>query len=155
SGGRVYLGGWLDGGETIGLEGSGLLLENGTIHFSAGSNAAGSPLLARPVIDASRPGETVAFVSAPTAFAGSVAAALRSRLWGAEANGVGRLVQRPGLELDLIGGFRYLGLEEKLAVSQTRTTLLPEGFTGFFGDVISGEGVGVTIRDHFGTHNEF
>jgi hypothetical protein len=55
---------------------------------------------------------------APPAASGDAA----TELWGAEANLVGCLVNRPRFGLDLLGGFRYLSLDEDLAVSHGNGT---------------------------------
>jgi hypothetical protein len=50
SGFRVTLGGWLDSAQTLGVEGSFFMLERQATGFTASSP--GSPILARPFVDA-------------------------------------------------------------------------------------------------------
>ena len=48
------------------------------------------------------------------AFAGTAVLSVRSRLWGAEVNGLYNVARGDGLQLDLLGGFRHVRLQESL-----------------------------------------
>ena len=84
SGFRVTAGGMNCAG-TFGAEGSFFYLSPHTAHvgdFSSG----GSPVLARPVIDANTNTETALFVASPGAFSGTFDVASTTKLYGFDAN---------------------------------------------------------------------
>src|SRR5262245_60124027 len=73
--------------ESVGLEFSGFFLEKHSKDlFPIFSDATGSPVISRPIIDVTTGQETNFRVSAPGAFSGNLGASLSSRMWGAEAN---------------------------------------------------------------------
>ena len=153
SGGRLTAGLWLGEERAFGVEGGGFLLEKRSEIFTAASDAAGSTILARPFTSAITGDETKLQVAFPGAFAGGVAAASSSRLWGAEGNLVACLDSSSHGSLDLLAGFRYLDLDGDLRI-QSATTVLPGGVIGFNGEPVLAPN-GVAIADHFGAHNHF
>ena len=70
-----------------------------------------------------------------------MAVSSQMRLWGAEANGVLNAWRRNGLSIDLLAGFRYADLTERLTI-QTNST----DFVNQINDVTS---------DAFSTRNQF
>jgi hypothetical protein len=90
------------------------------VRFSANSNAAGSPVIARPFFDAVSGTQRSFLDSFPGIATGSSGAELRNEMYGGEVN----LRYRCGdpdscFHIDLLGGFRYLRLEERLTVADT------------------------------------
>src|SRR5947207_1245472 len=82
----------------------------------------GPPVLARPIINALTGAESVFFVSFPGQFAGSVRMNASSESYGVELNAVlqpGDYKEFP----DVLVGFRYLNLNEQIALGQTSTLL--------------------------------
>ena len=143
SGGRFTLGGWLNDQRTLGLEGSYLFLANqSTTRTFGSSGAVGSPFLALPFFDATTGSESSTRVSAPGQFAGLAKLNVSSDLQGGELNGVRNLVRSEDWTIDLLGGFRYLGLREGL----TYTTSSP---------AIVGPPDVFVSQDHFTTSNDF
>jgi putative beta barrel porin BBP7 len=113
-GGRVAAG-FVNAADNLGIEAGGFWLERGT---------------AAP-IPASTPG----------ALAGTLTATSSSQLWGTETNVVGNAYGCDGLAIDLLGGLRYVGLDEALSILQT-------------GNSLSGAG-SFAATDSFRTRNQF
>ncbi len=142
SGMRFTLGGWIDHDRTIGLEGSGFLLERRVGSFAANSDANGNPPLYFPRFNPGAGIEDALPIADPLrGFAGNVTVASTLRLWGAELNGAFNLYRRPGVEFTLLAGFKYADLRETLQIQNTTTDLV-------FGNV-------TTLNDFFGTRNQF
>jgi hypothetical protein len=140
SGIRGTIGYWLNEDHTLGFELGGFILANRTNNFSASSF--GSPLLARPFIDASTGAETVELVAAPGVLGGTISVANSSKFGGYEANLRSNLWCCCNGYIDALVGYRYLGLKESLDINENLTVLLPGGG-------------GFLIHDHFGTQNNF
>jgi hypothetical protein len=161
SGTRITVGGWLDGGyrspcdRPIGLEATYLLLGRQASHFSFNSDATGSPLLARPVVDTTVGQETALLVSAPgpSGAAGSFNVNTDTELWGAEANAFVPLIGTPHLMVGGLLGVRFLNLEEGLDMAQ-QTNVLGNGVAFFNGLPVRAPG-GVIVTDDFQTRNNF
>lgn len=128
-GSRLSWGFWFNPAQTCGLEVSGFLLERRAVLLNAESDAGGSPVLARPFIDATTGEERAAFVTFPNRFVGGLGVSLTDHLWGVETNllatvaggGVPRHARRfPWGEwrLGALAGFRYLDLREDLNIQQ-------------------------------------
>jgi hypothetical protein len=139
-GGRVAAG-FVNATGELGIEAGGFWLERGTTHFAVGSGPDGSPALGRPIVDALLGQPQLYPVSAPGALAGALSASSSSQLWGAETNVVGSGFGGDCFAIDLLGGVRYVGLDESLTVVQT-------------GNSLAGAG-SFTIGDSFRTRNEF
>ena len=144
SGMRFTLGGWIDNCNSIGVEGSGFLLENRVSRFVTTSNGAGNPPLYVPITNTNPAvgGPDSVFVADPLQqFGGNVAVSSTLQLWGAELNGIVNVWRGCGLELSLLGGFRYMDLRESLTISTFNQDLL-------FGTIN-------TTSDYFSTRNQF
>jgi hypothetical protein len=125
-GGRVAAG-IVNAAADLAIEGGFLWLERGSTHFTAGSGPDGSPALGRPVFDALLQQPRLVPVSVPGVLVGSLTATSSSQLWGAETNVVGSAFGGDCLAIDLLGGLRYVGLDEGLSVTQTGTSLAGAG----------------------------
>ncbi|MBY0527076.1 MAG: BBP7 family outer membrane beta-barrel protein [Gemmataceae bacterium] len=148
SGGRINLGGWLDPGGILGVEGTGFLLEQRSKTFTAPSGSDGNPLLAIPFTSPGN-GASSVFVTFPDSFmgppaaTGGVAARLTSRLWGAEGNALLGLYRTDCWSVDAIAGFRYLDLSEKLDLYALESA----------NDGVAN--IAASTADHFGCRNQF
>ena len=112
SGFRLTIGSWLS--NNVGWEASGFFLPEQSFGFSGGSANSGSPSLYYPFYrpDAQREG-SIAIYDALRAQLGNVDIVSRSELWGAETNLLFDIGPDHGRwSLVLLGGFRYLGLQE-------------------------------------------
>ena len=144
SGGRFRAGYWFTPDQTIGMDGSFFFLGGQNVGFGAASD--GLPILTRPFLNVNTNKEDAFLVASPGSEAGSVTAAMSSFLWGAEANLRGMLFRGPSYQVSLLGGFRFLDLNESLCIRQM-DTLIPQSFS----DPI----VGTMSVDHFHTSNQF
>jgi hypothetical protein len=148
SGMRVTLGAWLDSGATIGIEGSGFVLERRSSNFFATSNNAGSPLLAFPFFNQTPTfvGEDALRISDPRAIigqlGGSVLVSSSLQLWGTEVNSAFCLWRTRNLEFTMLAGFKYAQLQESLHI------------TNATGDLLTDPTVTI-LNDSFDTRNQF
>jgi hypothetical protein len=118
AGGRITVGGWCDCARIWGWEASGFLLERRSDAFRLASSAAGTPPLYVPFFNVGTGKEGSFAVADPGLHtSGSVRVFSATRLWGAEANALRHLMSGQCFDLDLLGGFRYLDLQESLVVS--------------------------------------
>lgn len=124
---RIHAGVWFGQDHAIGLEGSYFFLAKGSETFSTASR--GLPILGIPFLDANGNEDSIPLTLGATAgTSAAIEAELQSRLWGAEANI--RMNCKRGMcsYLDLIVGFRCLGLDDNFryttvqeSVGATRT----------------------------------
>jgi hypothetical protein len=172
TGGLFALGLWFDDNATVGCEITGLLVETHTIHFEINSDLAGNPVIARPFFNVLTGVEDAQVITAPNAFFGGVDVVQDalfggidvfsdSRFWGGEANLLANLGRDGRGSVELIGGFRYFGLDESLRISQSTTAVyaalpdpLPAQFPGFLGGPVPPINI-LSIEDRVDTRNEF
>lgn len=151
-------GGWINCGNTFGVDGSFFYLSQRGTSFNASSDDMGNPLLGRPVIDARTGSETVLFVSAPNAFNGSLNIASATNLYGFDGN-ILLPIQRSCCENEIstyftaLGGFRYLNLRDSLTLNQS-SAVLGNGVAFFDGQPLTA-GSDIAITDSFRTLNQF
>ncbi|MBL8799824.1 MAG: BBP7 family outer membrane beta-barrel protein [Planctomycetia bacterium] len=172
TGGLFTVGCWFDANATVGLEISGLLVETHTIHSGLDSDLAGNPVIARPFFNVLTGAEDAQILTAPNAFFGTndgfsdslfggIDVFSDSRFWGGEANLLADLGRGERGRLELIGGFRYFGLDESLRISQSTTVIsavlpnpVPAQFPGFLGDPVPPINI-QSVLDRVDTRNEF
>ena len=165
-GGRFTIGYWLDSCQTRGIEASYFFLGGPSDNFSASSsNLPGSLLLARPFFNVITGLQDSQLVSFPDIINGSIGISSNSQLQGAEFNLVcnrcccrndccqtdccqTNCCYQSGHRVDFIAGFRYLGLNEDLHITEN-LTFLPTAPLPF----VPGETI--TVVDGFGTRNNF
>ncbi len=143
TGARATFGIQFPGYECLSLEGSGFCTEYVTRHFAASSLGGFAPVVSIPLR------ATVAFNGNPigeTALnAGNspneVVVESYSRIWGADARSVIRLVNHEKVRINAGLGARYVQLTEGLALQDS-----------FYDDASTGL---VVVRDQFGTDNQF
>ncbi|MBY0527690.1 MAG: BBP7 family outer membrane beta-barrel protein [Gemmataceae bacterium] len=121
SGARFTGGVWFDNCYTIGFEGSYFFLAEQTIKYDAVSSS--SPALARPFVDALTGTSAAAIVASPGVASGFVSVRAPTEFQGAEANLIWNAHRSRSFSFDLIAGFRYLALQEELAVGTSSTAL--------------------------------
>jgi hypothetical protein len=158
SGFRVSGGFWCGDDRRTGFELSGFLTERKANAFYAASDASGVPTLARPFL---RSGDLAPFtlvISQLGAASGNVLVFSRSQTYGAEGNGVINLFRSCSdsgcrVNVNLLGGFRYLELNEALQISSA-STLLGGGGPLFAGVQVNAPGT-IGVRDSFEATNRF
>jgi hypothetical protein len=142
-GGSADIGSWLDSRQRIGLEISGLLLEDKTTGFSSFSNGA-RPL--RVPFENVPPGAGFpigpsSFVLADPSFAtGGQSITSSLHLWQIEGDALYHVTNSNRFDFSLLGGFRYLNLKENL-------TIVSEEAVSSFGNY--------RATDIFATSNQF
>jgi hypothetical protein len=159
SGGKLWLGFWLDNEATLGIDGSGFCLESHTIHEKSYSNRTnGAPLIARPFFNLLTGLQDAQVVTAPGdalggSYIGGVGVFDDSRTWGGELNLRFNLGCAAIGSLDLLAGFRYLGQKDELRSDQSSLVLSP-GTVGFGGVPAPAPDI-VSVRDFLVTTNNF
>ena len=138
SGYRVTGGFYGDADRRYGFEASGFMIGENTKSFAYQSGSSGISVLARPFIDSInvRAGSALP-IAGPSLGVGRATVDTSSLTFGAEANGLLNLYRsEPGCKspfsLDLIGGYRYLELDEELAVRSVTQINLPNVTTPVF-----------------------
>lgn len=137
-GGRLTVGMWLDSDQRLGIEGSGFLFETRADRFSADSST--YPALYLPAFSTTLGAESRLVVADPKlGLTGNVDIGSTLQLWGAEINGVYRLMRTGGWDVQLLGGFRYLDLFDSFELDNTT----------------SGFGSSAFLLDRFEARNQF
>jgi hypothetical protein len=151
SGIRVDGGAWIDCQHIFGVQFSGFLLEQKTDSTTlASSGAAGAPVIARPITDALTNQPINVFVAQP-GLAGTLNIDSSIQLGSAEMSLTRNLWFTECSSFTALAGFRYIGLEEDLTITQVseqtggNATLPFAGQTGFSR---------VAARDKFHTRNQ-
>jgi hypothetical protein len=119
---RISAGAWLETSQFLGMEGSFFVLFNNTASFQALSS--GNPLLARPFFNALTGADDAVQVAnlmppgggvLPTV--GGVLVTTGSRLEGIDFNLTSNVCRGRGGRLDVLGGFRYVQLNEYISIN--------------------------------------
>jgi hypothetical protein len=143
-GGRFTLGVPLGAEGTFAVEAGYLFLVARAVGPSFTSD--GNPVLTRPFFDVIANREDSYLVSYPGLLSGAVAIRSSSFLQGAELNGSATIWQCKQDRVTLLGGFRYLNLNEDLRVTEN---VAADGGAGVFA------GTTIGVSDRFATDNDF
>jgi len=124
SGGHFAGGVWLDDDHIFGFEGTYFFLAEQSQTFNAASSGApNSPTLGRPFFNVITNREDAQLLAIPGQQAASISVTSTTGLQGAEATGVIGLSGNDDCRLELLIGFRYLQLDDKLGIAQEITFL--------------------------------
>jgi Putative beta barrel porin-7 (BBP7) len=151
---RLFAGGWFDVGHTIGVDGSVFFLGRQSTGFGAFDRSGnGSFVINEPVVGA--PFSTQ--VAAPGFDTGGVTVNATSRLAGGDINLLYNLYRAGGWTINLLGGYRYLELDESLSIAAKSTMFVTTTYTDNMGNVLvaAPPGSTITVIDRFGTRNQF
>jgi hypothetical protein len=151
---RFSMGGWFDCAHTIGLEGSIFFLDEQNNGFGVGDRSGnGSFVINEPVSGA----PFVTQVSAPGVATGNVLVNSFTRFGGGDLDLMYNLYRGRGWTINLLGGYRFLELDEELDVSGNSNLLAGTTFTDGQGNVLANAPAGSYINtlDQFRTRNEF
>jgi hypothetical protein len=158
---RVRIGGWFDDENRLGLQGEFFGLEGEAETFVFQPDAEGDRILARPFFNINPrdpftlaldppPREDAELENYPDVVSGTTVVDATTRLYGAAADLRGNLAceswEVPGApysRVDLLAGYRYLRLRDRLGISEDLTSLDPLNPATF------------AIVDRFDTSNEF
>jgi hypothetical protein len=164
SGVRASVGALLGGDGGLGIEAGGFILPRQSKTLTYASDANGNPVYGFRYIDtpgnpATPNAEDIFQASVPPGnpfgvgpFAGSVAIASATRLWGTEANallGTGD----GGSRLQVLAGFRYLDLSEAVSLI-LHSQAIDGGMVNFLGNTFPAP-ASITSNDTFRTRNQF
>jgi hypothetical protein len=148
SGMRFTIGAWVDNNSNLGVEGNFLLLEAKAARFAASSN--GTPILARPFVNALTGQPDAERVAFPGDVAGSIAAtATTDGLIGAGFLVRYGLTRDNSFRLDALVGYRYLRFAERLSVAESLTSVNPNSPEFILA------GTRIVVADNFGTKDVF
>lgn len=147
AGGRIDTGIWLDDGQLFGIEADFFMLSTKATNFAATST--GTPILARPFINANTNLPAAVRVAFPGEFSGSVGVnSATTGLIGTGVFGRANLLCGGNYRIDVLGGYRYLRFADRLGVLEDQTAspgnpdlLVP--------------GTHITVGDQFATKNNF
>lgn len=153
SGIRGEVGIWLDDEGCYSLDLSGFFFPEDRVRFSTASDAGGTPVLVRPVVDAVTGQEAGFLVSAPGVAAGNTDIAADIEFFGAELNGRCHMACSRKLTANALLGFRFLSLDETLTVTDRVRPLVNNRFT--FGGALINVGDELVDTDSFATSNRF
>ena len=152
---RFSAGGWFDVGHNFGLDGSIFFLGRQTAGFGAfdrsgnGSFVINEPLLGTPPFSTQ--------VSAPGTDTGGTAVNAGSRFGGGDVNFLVNLYRTDRWSITLLAGYRYLELDESLAIDANAHMFIPTMFLDPQGNTLVTAPAGSTILvfDRFSTRNQF
>jgi len=150
----VFAGGWFNIDHTIGLDGSIFVLARQSAGFSVfDPSGNGSFVINEPVAGA--PFSTQ--VSAPGVDTGNVNVSATSRFGGGDINLLFNLYRANGLTITLLGGYRYLELDDSLTIGANSTVFTTTTYTDNMGNVLATAPPGstITVIDQFQTRNQF
>lgn len=147
---------WLDRDNHFSVDAAGFYLPTVHQNFSMASDPTGSPLITRPVVDATSGLEEAFIVAFPGRVAGDITVANSLTMWGAEINGRCHLPLGCHCRLEGLAGVRYLNLVETLNVDEDLVPLVGGGASGltFLANPVD-PGNSITTRDAFRTANQF
>jgi hypothetical protein len=143
-GARFALGYYFAKDPLIGIEANYFFLVERQSNISFSSD--GDPVLAQPFFNAVSRTPDATLVAAPGIAVGKAAIETRLALWGVEANLRARLISSDRFRLTVLGGFRFLSLEDE--VQSGEQFQVAPGVPGFGGS-------DVTLQDEFRTVNDF
>jgi hypothetical protein len=150
SGGRFTVGGFLPQSK-LGWEASGFFLGERSTDFQRSS---GNSVLARPFFNLATGQEDVQTTALPGISTGTLTIQSPSKLWGIDANLQCLLCGDCWHTVRLLGGFRYLNLQEALDVRED--IALGPDVSRFFGPQFAFENnAQATVLDSFETRNQF
>jgi hypothetical protein len=135
---------------TFGIEGTLVYLGQTGVNFTTASGADGTPAITRPITLGSEGAPNAFSVSSPGIASGRLSVDSSTMFWDGEFNLLGHLCGGECLSFDMIGGFRYVDLEEDLKQFQ-HTTFLGTGLL----PPVGGPQGSFTMSDVYRTRNQF
>lgn len=134
------------------IDGRGFILFQSATSFTASSNAAGVPVITRPIYDAASQQEAAVIDALPGVAAGGVQVNANSEIWGYEFNARCH-VGNDRLRGELLVGFRYLELQEDLRINDQLSPLATNTLR-FLGTAVNPPN-SLLDFDEFRTRNQF
>lgn len=158
SGFRINAGLWRPQDGRLGVEAGGLYMAPRSNTVFMQSTDQGLPLLARPFVSTATGAQSVLIASSPGVVVGEALSRATTTFWGVEGNGLFNIFRTCPDDcrmwsLNLVGGYRFVELNETLTLS-TRATALP-GRTLPYAGVTVGQDTTIEVRDTFDALNKF
>ena len=147
AGARADFGFWFDDCETLGMGAKVWGLEGDSDGFYAARRRTGNPVLARPFYNVVLGQEDALLVASPGLIVGSINADTSSSVLAAEAYLRSGILAGRGYNLDLVGGYHFLRLDDELSVFSNSMSIDPGGAVPV--------GTIIDVLDEFGAQNEF
>lgn len=149
SGGRIEIGTWTNDRHTFGTQLGGFIIEQRSQFVTVAA-----PVMSRPFFDVLALTPNAVLVAQPGLATGEVAIGSSARFSGAEYNAWWNIAETDKYSFNLFAGFRYLDLDEALAIYQTTRPAGGSFLVGGAGTepVTSGE---ISLVDRFRTRNQF
>ncbi len=142
----INAGYWLDCNRRWAIQGDFFMISTAATNFSAASN--GTPILARPFVNAAINQNASEIAAYPGLSSGSVSAnAVTTGLIGAGALLRANLCCGCCYRIDWLGGYRFLNFSDRLGVDETITSTSPTNFIL--------PGTTLAVSDRFDTRNTF
>ena len=147
---KVGVGG-LVGATSVGFEANLFVLGRVSENMDVGPTA--TTVLARPFFDVSSRRESSKLLAAAGAFTGGLSVNNTNQIWGFETNPFFRIVQGNSVSLDVVTGFRYLSVNERLDIYDS-TRLQGGGVSAFDGIGLAAPSI-LATHDKYGVRNQF
>ncbi len=144
NGGKFLFGGWINELQCFGMECGAFFLLQNRVDSSAGSS--GSTPLAVPFFNVLAGAPDSAAIASPLTappMSGAATLTLQTQIVGTEGNFVYGAINKPGLRLDFLGGFRWVKLDDTLQFLTDSSNNPP--FSGEY----------FATQDRFQVHNNF
>src|SRR5262249_46360406 len=141
---------WFRKNPLWGFSWGGFVTEQSVDEFRVGTT---DSVIARPFIDADTGAPNSFLVAFPGFFSGDITARVRSQIWGLDFDFHRKLLADENRRLTFRLGFRWIDLQEDLAVS-SRSIVLPGATTNFYNQVV-GPGSRIDVNDRFDTRNQY
>jgi hypothetical protein len=144
SGVRFETGYWFNPGRTFGIEAGTMILESQTSIF--GIPSGGTPILARPFVDATTSLPAAALIAFPGSSSGTVEVKSSSgNFYEAHIDLTETFVEEGSFRLSALAGYRFFRLDDALRIGQN---IAPTG-------AAFAPGTQIATADSFRTHNTF
>jgi len=152
---RLMAGGWFDLEHTIGLDGGFFILGQQSASFGAFDHSGNGSIVINEPLGGAPPFSTQ--VSAPGVGTGGVIVDASSRLGGGDFNLLYNLYRADGWTVNLLGGYRFVELDETLNITANSTLFATTTYTDNMGNILATAPPGsiVTVFDQFRTRNDF
>jgi len=146
AGARADFGIWLDDWETLGLGARVWGLDGDRLSLQAVSPA-GTPILARPFFNVVQGQEDAFLVSYPGIINGNLSVSTDSSVIGTEAYLRTNMLSGCDYDLDLMGGYHFVRLDDELSITSNSVSVDPAGAVAI--------GTTIDVLDVFDARNEF
>ncbi len=147
SGFRLTAGYWFDDSQMFGIEGDFFFLGNSKKGRTVSSDAAGVPIIARPFENALTGLSASSLVAYPGIIFGTAGVRAENSAIGGGVSVLYDLLASPCARLNVVLGYRFLGVSDEVSIEEDSTTLVPLPGIAF--------ATRTQLLDRFTTQNNF